>query len=96
MINQLLKVMSGLRRSERTNMEKLRNRLKIMSVETIKSRIEAYEAWKNRKKLSHEASLRVLRGPFTRNVARGLIIKRPIKDWLREAFNHLSPTLRSV
>ena len=46
-----------------------------MSVETMKARLEALEAWKKREQLGQEADQRAKLGPVTRNVARGIICK---------------------
>ena len=68
----------------------------VPSIGTLKSRMEAYQSWSDRKRLIHEGRLRAGKAPITRNVARAIISTRSKKDWLRESFNQLSPTLRSI
>lgn len=53
------------------------------------------ESMKNRKYRSQEANQRAKRGYITINLTQGLVSKKTKKEWLREAFNQLSPTLRS-
>lgn len=93
-VNRGIRAILGLRVKHKVNMAKLRKRLQIPSIKTIKQRVTAFEAWKQRKKLTAEAT--TVEGPMTRARSSGVIRPKNKKDWLRFAFNQLSPTIRLI
>merc|ERR1712105_430822 len=82
-VNIGARVILGIRIKHKVNMEELRKRLQIPSIKTIKQRVVTFEAWKQRKNLTSEASIVV--APRTRSRASGRIRPKNKKDWLRYA-----------
>ena len=89
-----IRAIIGARIKHKVNTPRLREKLNIPSISMMRNRVAAMEAWKRRKILAQEAHS--VPGPTTRARATGGIRPKNKKDWLRLAYNQLSPTLRII